>query len=79
MVPNVPIGTNNYSFVYNTDPSDNGTLAITLPYITPTVSMRVIGEMVIAMRMKRVSFRLTPILTLGNTGFRLKLMMGLMR
>jgi len=36
IVPNIPITTNNYSFVYNTDPEDNGNTSITLPYIIPT-------------------------------------------
>ena len=41
IVPNEPIKADSYSFVYNTDPTNVGETAITLPYIVPTVSMRV--------------------------------------
>ncbi len=41
IVPNEPIKADSYSFVYNTDPSNTGEASITLPYIVPTVSMRV--------------------------------------
>ena len=40
-VPLQPIDANTFSFVYDTDPKSEGNLTITLPYITPTVSMRV--------------------------------------
>jgi hypothetical protein len=36
-----PIQADTYSFVYNTDPTNVGEASITLPYIVPTVSMRV--------------------------------------
>ena len=41
IVPNEPIKADSYSFVYNTDPTTVGEATITLPYIVPTVSMRV--------------------------------------
>jgi hypothetical protein len=41
IVPNEPIKADSYSFVYNTDPTTIGETTITLPYIVPTVSMRV--------------------------------------
>ena len=41
VVPNKPITADAYSFVYNTDPQDEGNLTITLPYIVPAVSMTV--------------------------------------
>ena len=41
IVPNEPIKADSYSFVYNTDPENTGETSITLPYIVPTVSMRV--------------------------------------
>ena len=41
IVPNEPIKADSYSFVYNTDPTNIGEATITLPYIVPTVSMRV--------------------------------------
>ena len=41
IVPNEPIKADSYSFVYDTDPTTVGETAITLPYIVPTVSMRV--------------------------------------
>jgi hypothetical protein len=41
IVPDEPIKADSYSFVYNTDPTDVGEASITLPYIVPTVSMRV--------------------------------------
>ena len=41
IVPNEPIKADSYSFVYNTDPTNIGETSITLPYIVPTVSMRV--------------------------------------
>ncbi len=41
IVPNDPIKADSYSFVYNTDPTTVGETTITLPYIVPTVSMRV--------------------------------------
>ncbi len=36
-----PIKSDSYSFVYNTDPTNEGIALITLPYIVPTVSMRI--------------------------------------
>jgi hypothetical protein len=39
VVPNLPIGTDTYSFVYNTDPTDIGETSISIPYIVPTLSM----------------------------------------
>ncbi len=36
-----PIEADTYSFVYHTDPTNVGEASITLPYIVPTVSMRV--------------------------------------
>ena len=41
VVPNDPIGVNNFSFVYNTDPENEGNLSIDLPYITPANTMTV--------------------------------------
>jgi hypothetical protein len=41
IVPNEPIKADSYSFAYNTDPTTIGETSITLPYIVPTVSMRV--------------------------------------
>ena len=41
IVPDEPIKADSYSFVYNTDPTNIGEATITLPYIVPTVSMRV--------------------------------------
>jgi len=41
IVESGPIKSDSYSFVYNTDPADAGNVDITLPYIVPTVSMRV--------------------------------------
>lgn len=41
IVSNEPIKADSYSFVYNTDPTTVGETTITLPYIVPTVSMRV--------------------------------------
>ena len=41
IVPSEPIKADSYSFVYNTDPTSIGETSITLPYIVPTVSMRV--------------------------------------
>ena len=41
IVPDEPIKADSYSFVYNTDPTTVGEATITLPYIVPTVSMRV--------------------------------------
>ena len=39
VVPNVPIDTDAYSFVYNTDPNNEDITSITLPTIVPTVGM----------------------------------------
>jgi hypothetical protein len=41
IVSDEPIKADSYSFVYNTDPNTIGETSITLPYIVPTVSMRV--------------------------------------
>ena len=41
VVPAEPIKVDSYSFVYNTDPTNVGEDSITLPYIVPTISMRV--------------------------------------
>ncbi len=41
IVPDEPIKTDSYSFVYNTDPGSTAETSITLPYIVPTISMRV--------------------------------------
>ena len=41
VILNEPIQADTYSFVYNTDPTNVGEASITLPYIVPTVSMRV--------------------------------------
>ena len=41
VVPSVPIETDAYSFVYNTDPINENNKTITLPYIVPTVGMTV--------------------------------------
>lgn len=39
VVPIKPISGTAYSFIYNTDPNNNGNTQIVLPYIVPTVSM----------------------------------------
>ncbi len=41
VILNEPIQADTYSFVYDTDPTNVGEASITLPYIVPTVSMRV--------------------------------------
>ena len=41
VVPNEPIDVDSYSFVYNTDPDNDGEDTISLPYIVPTVGMTI--------------------------------------